>query len=301
MELRHLRYFVAVAEELSFTAAARRLRTAQPSLSQQIRQLERFVGTPLLERTKRSVRLTGAGRVFLREARDILARTEHAVELAQLATGAHAGELSLGTNPVAEALIIPKIMPLAVERMPEIRFLIHSMLPPAMLAGLRNFSVDACFMWGPVQEADLTSVPILEQRILVVLPARHPLARAGRISLPMLDDLPCITAARANVPALHHLVNTLYKQAGIRAHPVQEADSVFAHLNMVAAGLGFALLPEYVRSILPHGVVARALAWKPPASLSLLLVHRKDDSLPALGVLRELLDVLRLKITEKKS
>src|SRR5580658_1472633 len=119
MELRHLRYFVAVAEELSFTAAARRLRTAQPSLSQQIRQLERFVGTPLLERNKRSVRLTGAGRVFLREAREILARTEHAVELAQRATGTHAGELSLGTNPAAEALIIPKMMPLAVARMPD--------------------------------------------------------------------------------------------------------------------------------------------------------------------------------------
>jgi hypothetical protein len=115
MELRHLRYFVAVAEELTFTRAARQLHTAQPSLSQQIKQLEGHVGTPLLDRTNRRVRLTAAGRVFLREARDVLSRSEQAVHAAARAGSGHAGEISIGVMPAA-GLILPNCARSAVTR-----------------------------------------------------------------------------------------------------------------------------------------------------------------------------------------
>ena len=126
MELRHLRYFVAVAEELSFTRAAERLHTAQPSLSQQIRQLEAEVGVRLLERTKRRVQLTGAGRVMLREARDILNRVEHAARLACKAASGQAGEISIGTFPGADVKILPRLRPLLAKRLPDVRLVLHS-------------------------------------------------------------------------------------------------------------------------------------------------------------------------------
>src|SRR5580765_6314230 len=115
VELRHLRYFVAVAEELNFTRAAARVRTAQPSLSQQIRRLERAVGAKLLDRSRHHVALTNAGRIFLRQAKDILGRVEHARRLAQQAAEGRAGELSVGTFPSADVRILPALRPLIAE------------------------------------------------------------------------------------------------------------------------------------------------------------------------------------------
>ncbi len=143
MELRHLRYFVAVAEELNYTRAAARLKTAQPSLSQQVMQLERHVGTPLLVRTKRRVRLTAAGRVFFREARAILAHADRAAELATDAARGRSRELSLGMMPAAETVILPKLMPLVAARLPHLRLALHSVGSfQDQLASLRSHTVD---------------------------------------------------------------------------------------------------------------------------------------------------------------
>src|SRR5690606_32067538 len=126
VELRHLRYFVAVAEELSFTRAAARLHTAQPSLSQQIRQLEKELGVKLLDRSRHHVAVTNAGRVFLQQAKDILGRVDHAGRLARQAADGLAGELSVGTFPSADVRILPQLRPLIAERMPDLRLLLHS-------------------------------------------------------------------------------------------------------------------------------------------------------------------------------
>src|SRR5678815_3057461 len=126
MELRHLKYFIAVAEELNFTRAAVRLHTSQPSLSQQIRQLESALGVALLERSRQYVALTSAGRIFLREARDILARLDHAGKLAKQAADGRAGDLSIGTFPAADVRILPLLRPLIAERLPHLRLILHS-------------------------------------------------------------------------------------------------------------------------------------------------------------------------------
>src|SRR5271170_8445025 len=141
MELRHLRYFVAVAEELNFTRAAQRLRTAQPSLCQQIRQLEEHVGAALLERNTHRVQLTAAGRVFLRESRKILYRTEHAIELVSRTVSGETGQLSIGVCTWSEIRVVPKIMQLISKRLPGVKSTIHSLSARHQIAGLIDRSI----------------------------------------------------------------------------------------------------------------------------------------------------------------
>lgn len=289
MELRHLRYFVAVAEELNFTRAAARLNTAQPSLSRQIIQLEDEIGTALLARTKRSVLLTAAGRIFLREARSVLDRADQAIRLAGRAGAGEAGELSIGLMPVAEVLILPKLLPALTTALPNVRVLLHSLSLREQLAALRDVSVDVAFLWGPVREADLITEEVLKQDLVVVLPANHKLASSSRVSLRSLESIPQIRAPRHVAPWLHDAVASLFRPTRDQQHAVQEADHVLGHLNLVRAGVGFALLPEYVQSILPAGVVTRPLDWQPAPSLSVVAAYRRNDNLPMLAAFKRVL------------
>src|SRR5690606_30159202 len=137
VELRHLRYFVTVAEELSFTRAAARLHTAQPSLSQQIRQLEKELGVKLLDRSRHHVAVTNAGRIFLQQAKDILLRVDHAGRLARQAADGRAGDLSVGTFPSADVRILPAVRPLLAEYLPTVRLILHSKYAVEPLSGLQ--------------------------------------------------------------------------------------------------------------------------------------------------------------------
>src|SRR5690606_31185878 len=170
VELRHLRYFVAVAEELSFTRAAARLRTAQPSLSQQIRHLENELGVTLLDRNRHRVAVTNAGRVFLQQAKDILARVEHASRLARQAAEGLAGELSVGTFPSADVRILPALRPLIAEHLPELRLILHSKYAVEPLSGLRTGTLDVAFMRPPEDASGLDLIDVLRERIVIVLP-----------------------------------------------------------------------------------------------------------------------------------
>jgi len=282
MELRHLRCFAAVAEELNFTRAAKRLHTAQPWLSQQIIQLEESVGTKLLERSKHEVKLTAAGRVFLRDCREILQKVDQAVELAVKIAHAEVGELSIGLSPPAEVLVTPKL-PVIMSELPGVTAQLHCMTTPHQIAALRRNTIDIGFLRGPIEEPDLVSEELLREKIIVALPAKYGFAKMKRVSVGMLRDLPCITISRNAGWPLRDIVSSLYKQADLHVRAVQEADGVYGHLNMVAAGLGFALLPEYVKSILPRGVITRPLEWQPAPSISLLVAYRANDELPILG------------------
>ena len=200
MELRHLRYFVAVADELSFTRAAVRLNTSQPSLSQQIRQLEAAVGVALLERSRHHVALTDAGRVFLRETKDILGRLDHAGRLAKQAAGGRAGDLSIGTFPAADVRILPALRPLMATQLPHLRVILHSKYAVEPVTALRTGALDVAFLRGPVDAQGLEVVELLGEQIVVVLPAHHALASRRRIPVHLLNDLPCITMDRTLAP-----------------------------------------------------------------------------------------------------
>lgn len=280
MELRHLRYFVAVAEELNFTRAAKRLHTAQPSLCQQIKQLEESIGVILLERNTHHVQLTAAGTVFLRESRKVLHRIQHAVELATRVATGKTGEISIGVCTWSEVRVVPKILPLMKKRLPQVELRIHGLSAGEQILALRDRSIDVGFLRGPFNEADLLTEEILREKVVLVLPARHRLAKMRNISLRTLHDLPCITATRKH-PA-RDIATSLCAEAGVHVRAAQEADSAISHLNMVAAGLGFALLPGYVKSILPRGAVTKPVDCDPVPTASLVAAYRRGAQLPAL-------------------
>jgi LysR family hca operon transcriptional activator len=288
VELRHLRYFVAVAEELSFTRAAARLHTAQPSLSQQIRQLEAEVGVPLFERSRRFVRLTSAGRTLLREAREILGRVDHAVRLASRAASGQAGEVAVGTFAGADQKILPRLRVAMAEKLPDVRLVFHSNYAVEPLTALRDGTLDLAFTRGPLDAPDLVVTELLRESILVVLPAHHRLARRRRIAVRLLDDLPFITMTRRFAPALHDVITAVAQQARLKVHPVERADNVHGHLAMVQAGLGFALLPDYVNGILPTGVITRPLDFVPAPWVSIVMAQPRSPATPAVRLVTQL-------------
>lgn len=290
MELRHLRYFVAVAEELNFTRAAARLRTAQPSLSQQIRQLEKSVGAPLLDRSRHHVALTNPGRVFLRQARDILARVEHARRLARQAAEGRAGDMSVGTFPSADIRILPSLRPLIAAHLPDLRLILHSKYTMGHVEGLKSGELDVAFMRGPVEVDGLDCLELLREEIVIVLPSHHALAQRKRIPVASLDDLPCITLERSLSPPLHDAVASLYRQAGIRMHAVSSADNVLGHLQLVQEGLGFALLPDSISAVLPQGVTSRPLDVNPAPGVSVVIAWKSGNNS---RLVREFVDLAR--------
>jgi len=272
-----LRYFVAVAEELSFTRAAARLCTAQPSLSQQIRQLESELGVTLLDRNRHRVAVTNAGRVFLQQAKDILARVDHASRLARQAAEGLAGDLSVGTFPSADVRILPALRPLIGEHLPDLRLILHSKYAVEPLSGLRTGTLDVAFMRPPEDAEGLDVIELLREEIVIVLPSHHALARRKKIPVKSLDDLPCIAMERSMSPALHDATATLYREARIRMHAVSSADNVLGHLQLVQEGLGFALLPESMKALLPPGVTFRPLECEPVPTVSIVLAFRHGN------------------------
>jgi LysR family hca operon transcriptional activator len=300
---------VAVASELNFTRAATRLNTSQPSLSQQIRQLEAEVGVALLDRSRHHVALTDAGRAFLRETKDILGRLDHAGRLAKQAARGFAGDLSVGTFPAADVRILPALRALVAERMPHLRLVLHSKYAVEPVTGLRTGALDAAFMRGPMNEDGIETVDLLGEQIVVVLPAHHALARRKRIPVHLLHDLPCITMERALAPALHDAIATLYGQARIRMQAVSSADNVLGHLQLVQEGLGFALLPDSVGGLLPPGVVLKPLAHDPVPTVSIVVAWKAGNASPLVRTFVDLVrqstpirkDVARLTGRPKKS
>ena len=290
MELRHLRYFVAVAEELNFTRAAARLHTSQPSLSQQIRQLEAAVGVRLLERSRQHVALTSAGRIFLREAKEILARVEHAGRLAKQAADGRAGDLSVGTFPAADVRILPALRPILAAHLPDLRLVLHSKYAVEPVAGLLAGTLDAAFVRGPIESGELQSRELLREQIVMMLPAHHPLARRKRVPVELLNDLPCITMERSLAPGLYDAIASLYRQAHIRMHAVSSADNVLGHLRLVQEGLGFALLPDSMGALLPPGVVMKPLQCDPVPTVSIAVAWKAGQVPP---LVRAFVDVVR--------
>jgi LysR family hca operon transcriptional activator len=309
MELRHLRYFVAVAEELNFTRAAVRLHTSQPSLSQQIRQLESAVGVPLLERSRQHVALTSAGRVFLREAKEILGRVEHAGRLAKQAADGRAGDLSVGTFPAADVRILPPLRPVLAAHLPDLRLILHSKYAIDPVAGLLAGTLDVAFVRGPIDSNELQSRELLREQIVMMLPAHHPLARRRRVPVELLHDLPCITMDRSLAPGLYDAIASLYRQAHIRMHAVSSADNVLGHLRLVQEGLGFALLPDSMGALLPPGVVMKPLEYDPVPTVSIVVAWKSGNTSPLVRAFVDLVrkccgnskDVRRLTKQRKKS
>src|SRR5512133_1148541 len=186
IELRHLRYFVAVAEELHFGRAAQRLHIAQPGLSQQIQALESELGVSLLARTRRRVELTAAGQVFLDEGRRALAQVERAENLTRRAASGEIGRLTIGGTESATWVVLPELLRDFRRRYPNVDLAIREMPSPLQLEALRNGEIDVGFVRPPVGTDGLVARTILEERLGILLPKAHPLAKRSEIPIRVL-------------------------------------------------------------------------------------------------------------------
>jgi LysR family hca operon transcriptional activator len=289
MDERHLRYFVAVAENLSFTRAAERLHTAQPSLSAQVRNLETAIGTPLFRRDTRHVELTEAGDVFLQEAKTILRYMHHAVIRARQTARTAAGHITIGSIVGAEGRILSRVLSALRIRCPGIEVTLRSLSSPQQIEALQNEEINVGFLRGPVDDPAIVTEVVAHDSVLAILPCDHPMAKLRRVPIAALAKEQLVQVSRAEAPAIHDITNEIAQRAGVQFHTTIETDNVLATVNAVAASLGFSLLPDYISGVLPASVVAKPLDIDPPPLVDLLVAYRKTDSLPALTCLLSLL------------
>lgn len=257
MELRHLRYFVAVAEVLNFTRAAQRLRISQPSLSSQIRQLETEMGTALLRRETRGVELTDAGKLMFEEARAILTEVERAkMGVARRARG-ETGKINIGSAGATYFHpLIPAIIREFRKEHPDVILTPEESNTSMLLARLRAGAIDLAFVRPPLSDTDgLKFEPLVKEPILMAVPAGHPIAPLKSASLSALAQDCIILFTRTINPAVYDAILTAFGQVGVRPHLAQAAPQVASAIPMVAAGLGVTLVPESMSCIRPDGVV----------------------------------------------
>ena len=286
VELRHLRYFVAVGEALHFGRAAERLQIAQPTLSHQIRQLETELQTTLLFRTKRRVQLTEPGRLFLEEAREILAHVDRAAVVARRATRGEVGRLRVGFGHWMDASSIVAAVRAFSSRHPAIQVDLRTLSIPLQVAALREQRLDVGFVGPLVSEPSLGSEVLSSEPLVAALPARHRLAGRGRIRISALVDEPFILVSRAVIPVFYDLVLEACRGAGFVPHAPHEVDHPQVVLGLVGAGLGVSIVPASVRRGRPRGVAFAPLA-PPTHTVHTVIAWRRDHASPLVaGFLR---------------
>jgi DNA-binding transcriptional LysR family regulator len=285
-ELRHLRYFVAVAEELNFSRAARRLRMAQPPLSVAIRQLETELGTELFRRSSREVTLSEAGEVFLARAKRTIAEAEGAVAAAKRAAAGELGSLRIGFSWSARFETLPALgRAFRLER-PEVELLTEEVWNSRMADVLRDGTVDVAIALCPEIVGDLTYEPIRREGVVALLAASHPLAGEQAIHLDELADEEFVLFPRELAPRLYDTLVGLCRQAGFEPTIRRESFHTDWELDVLADVPVVATTPESVARALPAGVVAVPLG-EPPARLETSLVFRTGNDSPTLAAFLE--------------
>ena len=282
VELRHLRYFIAVAEELNFSRAAERMHMAQPPLSAAIRQLERDVGVDLFVRTTREVRLTDPGRAFLAGARRTLEDADRAAEDARRAGAGELGRLRIAFSWSTRFETLPALGRAFRASHPDVELLAQEMWNARMPPAFRNGSIDIALSLCPEIAADLELAPIRKERLVALLPRTHPLAREEAIPLSALAAEDFIVFPREIAPRLHDAFMAIYRRAGFEPRVRNESFHTGWDLGVLAEIPAVGVAPQTVAGGLPDGIVGVALS-EPTDSLETCLVWRADDTSPAVA------------------
>ena len=288
MELRHLRYFITVAEELNFSKAALKLYTAQPSLSQQIKDLEEDVGVQLLYRTKRKVELTEEGAVFLEQARLTLAQADKAIAMARQVSQAKQQMLRIGFVPVAEMKIFPYVLPNLRVQNPDLKIELLSMNNTEQMRLLKKGELDITFTRHNFHSDEIESQFVLREPLIFLLPKDHPLAKYERIPVKALNGIDFIIPAVEQSQTLHHTILEFAKAQNIEFNIVQKADNILFNINSIGMGLGCTILPGYIAPLTMSNTVIRPLEVELPY-LELYVSYRKNNSSLAVNKFLELL------------
>jgi DNA-binding transcriptional LysR family regulator len=279
MDLRRLRYFVAVAEEQSFNRAAKRLHMAQPPLSTQIKQLENELGVQLFERTSRGVRLTEAGELLLEEAQRIFVQLDQTVSIVRRVGHGEVGRLTLGFVPSASNEALPTILRAFRDRFPEVELFLREMRPDRIVQRLHDGQIDAGFLYLPLEDASLNIECVSREALVLALPETHSLASEPEVELRALADEPFILPARyQRMPGLYGQVTETCRRAGFVPDAVQKDVWLMQTIvGLVAAGIGVALVPASVRNLRRTGVVYRPVRGLSP-TVELGVIWRREDT-----------------------
>ena len=279
MELRHLRYFVAVAHEGHVTRAAEKLHIQQPPLSQQIHALEREIGAPLFERHPRGVRLTDAGRSFLADAEAILANVEHATVRARRTARGETGRIAVGfTTSAPFHPLVARAMREFRRQRPDVAFVLEESGSGELLAGLREERLDIAFIRsGLVDPEGIAVHALLQEDMVAALPARHRLVARPRLALKDLAEETMILYRRPDGRGLYDVIIAACSEAGFSPHVGQEAPRIVSTLNLVAAGLGITIVPASLSRLPLEGVVYRVLKGRPALKVPLNLACRAGE------------------------
>jgi DNA-binding transcriptional LysR family regulator len=281
LELRHLRYFAILAEELHFGRAAKRLGIAQPPLSQQIRRLEQLVGARLLDRTSRRVHLTDAGRAFQAEAARVLAGAEAALEAARRAARGEAGNLRVAFAATVMFLALPRIIREFRDRYPRVHLDLREMPTGPQLAALLEGDIDLGFVREPEPDAALEMVTVMREPLRIAIHQGHRLAGRARVSVRDLAREPFVLFPQDLAPGLHRQVMALCREAGFAPRVVEESRELYTSVSLVEAGIGVSILPASVEK----------LGWKnvrylpipgPTGETRIAAAWRKDRDRPVL-------------------
>jgi len=257
MELRHLRYFVALGSELHFGRAAARLGITQPPLSRQIQDLEREVGVPLLTRDRHRVGLTDAGRRFLEEALRTLESAERAMSAARTSAAVPSGRIDVGADHGAQLLVLSRVLPRLRTLHPGLRVNIRSLDNVRQTAALRTGEIRVGFVLLPFDGGDLLVEPIVSEPMVLGIARRHPLASRPRVSLRDFGEETFFVYRRDHGPAYHEFSADLLRRSGNRVESTVEVDSLLTVLVQIAAGLGVAVLPASAALLRVEGVAFR--------------------------------------------
>jgi LysR family hca operon transcriptional activator len=298
MELRHLRYFVAVAEAGSLTvAAARKLHTSQPSLSRQIRDLEQEIGAQLLTRGPRGIELTPAGRAFLDHARVALTQVAAATEAARLVAHPAKACFAMGFLTGHELTWMPEALRILRDELPNIDVMISSQYSPLLANALLKGTIDVAFLRRERGVPDLAFRLLVKEPLVVVLPSDHHLAALKAISPGDLAGETFVTVSDT-APVLREAIDNYLKRSGTNITPAHEADHLAMGMSLIASTRGVGLLPAYAQNFFPSSVTSRPLRGDTP-TIDLVLGYRKSNQSPILKLLLSRLDELVARASNK--
>ena len=297
MELRHLRYFITVAEELSFSKAALKLHTAQPSLSQQIKDLEDDIGVQLFHRTKRKVELTEEGLVFLEQARLTLTQADKAITMARQVAAAKVQYLKIGFVPSAEIRIFPYILPRLRVKLPKLQIRTLNLKESDQIAELKKGDLDIIFINQEFQNEVFASQLILKEPLVFMLPKQHPLAQLTEIPVEQLNGLAITVLSQKLSQPLFDTITQYIEQRQIQFQTISEANSIAESIQTVHSGQSCAILPSYMQALATDQMVIRPLSHALPCLDVFFSYNRLEPSLATEQFLEEIRQVFELDIS----
>jgi LysR family transcriptional regulator, hca operon transcriptional activator len=298
MELRHLRYFLAVAEEGSFTLAAERLHTAQPSLSRQIRDLEYEIGAALLTRSARGVELTAPGRAFLDHARLAITQAETAVEAARRVSHQIKPTFALGFLTGVEMEWLPGALHVLKDELPKVDVTVSSNYSPLLAEALMRGKLDLAFMRPEADMPELEYKVVQTEPLIVVMPSNHHLTSHESVAIEAFKD-EIFLGMSGTAPTLQLIISAYLKRSGVDLKPAHLIDNLAMAMSLVGSTGGLALAPAMAKNFLPWSVTSRPLAGEPP-TIDLVVGYNTTNTSPTLALFLSRLDQL-ISSYDKKS